>query len=288
MEPLWPRSLGGAMICSVVELSRTVRFCLNSPSRRAPAGEPPMTNTFAAWPPMRGLGRYYELTVTCRGEPDAASGYFLNIKLIDQAVRQHVLPGLEQTITAAHATADVPMGGLMRQIIADLQPPLRGSVAAATLRLTPRLSLTIRSNAMHEVLIRHQYEFSASHRLHVPRWDERRNRETFGKCNNPAGHGHNYKLEVAVIVSIDPHGRVPDVSQLDALVDQHVIEKLDHKHLNTDVVEFRALNPSVENIARVIHDLLEGPVAGVGSKLDEICIWETGKTVCTFRKSYYA
>lgn len=271
------------MICSVVELSRTVRFCLNSPSRRAPAGEPPMTNTFAAWPPMRGLGRYYELTVTCRGEPDAASGYFLNIKLIDQAVRQHVLPGLEQTITAAHATADVPMGGLMRQIIADLQPPLRGSVAAATLRLTPRLSLTIRSNAMHEVLIRHQYEFSASHRLHVPRWDERRNRETFGKCNNPAGHGHNYQLEVVAAAAVDEAGRVPAAEDLDAVVDRAVIERFDHKNLDVDVPDFRDRNSSVENIAMMIHALLRPALADIGLRLEEVSVWETAKTVCTYR-----
>lgn len=271
----------------VVELTRTVRFCLSDPAGPGWEAEP-KSNTFAGWPAMRGLGRYYELLVRCRGDVDPVSGYFLNIRHIDQAVRQAALPHLFAVVNGPGGSSAVAMGALMRRLSELIQPALGGSVESLRLALTPFYSLEIRSRDMDQVLLRHQYEFSASHRLHVPAWSEQKNKEVFGKCNNPAGHGHNYKLEVAVIVSIDPHGRVPDVSQLDALVDQHVIEKLDHKHLNTDVVEFRALNPSVENIARVIHDLLEGPVAGVGSKLDEICIWETGKTVCTFRKSYYA
>lgn len=243
-----------------------------------------MANTFAAWPPMRGLGRYYELTVTCRGQADPISGYFVNIRVIDQAVRQHVLPGLEEIIAAASAhPADLPMGGLMRRIIGWLQPPLRDAVAAARLSLTPRLSLTIRSHAMHEVLIRHQYEFSASHRLHVPQWDQRRNREVFGKCNNPAGHGHNYQIEVVAAAAIDAAGCVTAAEDLDAVVDRIVVERFDHKNLDVDVPDFQQRNSSVENIAMAVHGLLLAPLADVGLRLEEVSVWETGKTVCTYR-----
>lgn len=292
------------MICDVIELSRTVRFCLNGPGESSPA---PTDNTFAAWPPMRGLGRYYELTVTCHGEADPVSGYFLNIKVIDQAVRDAVLPHLEQVIARQPATASLPMGELMRRILALLQPALNNAVAAVRLSLTPYLSLALQhaatpttfatpatfntpaaerhamSSQAHEVLIRHQYEFSASHRLHVPQWDEAQNKQVFGKCNNPAGHGHNYRVEVVAGAAIDADGHLPPIETLDAIVNAVVIERYDHKNLNVDVDDFKAGNSSVENIAVAAHSLLRDPLAQAQLDLKEVSVWETGKTVCTYR-----
>ncbi len=274
----------------MIELSRTVRFCLNGPGVK---DRPATDNTFAAWPPMRGLGRYYELSVTCRGEPDPVSGYFLNIKVIDQAVREQVLPALEQMIAEQPTSADLPLGDLMRRIASLLQPPLHNSVAAVRLHLTPYLSLTIgrphsRSHPVPAsqsptVLIRHQYEFSASHRLHVPQWDDTKNQQVFGKCNNPAGHGHNYRVEVVAAATIDVHGRIPPVQILDHIVDQTVIQRYDHKNLDVDVDDFQGGNSSVENIAVMIHSLLRGPLEHAGLSLEEVSVWETGKTVCTYR-----
>ncbi len=101
----------------------------------------------------------------------------------------------------------------------------------------------------------------------------------------PASHGHNYRVQVVVRVPIDPAGRTADSAELDAIVNRHAIELLDHKHLNSDVPQFAELNPSVENIVRVIWDMLNGPLAelGGGSVLDELSVWETSKTVCTYR-----
>lgn len=138
---------------------------------------------------------------------------------------------------------------------------------------------------MDHVLIRQRYEFSAAHRLHVPGLSDQENREVFGKCNNPAGHGHNYQIEVAVRLPIDPEGQTADAGQIDAIVNQHAIELLDHKHLNTDVPQFAGLNPSVENIVKIIWDMLAGQFNGLGSgaELDELKVWETSKTVCSYR-----
>lgn len=278
----------------MIELCRTVRFCLSDGSTSGGSGgadvplATPRHNTFSAWPAMRGLGRYYELHVCCRGEADPTTGYFLNIKHIDEAVREHVLPDLEQWVADPQRDPyDAPMGELMRRIAVLLEQPLQGAVAQVTLQLTPMLSLTLRSHDMDRVLVRQQYEFSAAHRLHVETLSDQENRAVFGKCNNPAGHGHNYRLEVAVSAPIDPLGRALGAEELDAVVDRHVTEHLDHKHLNLDVPEFKDLNPSVENIAKVVWDLLAPhiPAAGPaeGAKLDAISVWETGKTVCTYR-----
>jgi 6-pyruvoyltetrahydropterin/6-carboxytetrahydropterin synthase len=271
----------------MLELSRTVRFCVNDPppAKAQARGEAPRDNTFAAWPPMRGLGRYYELDVTCRGQADAQTGYFINIKLIDQAVLKHALPCIHRALTGADGSPDVPIGQLMREMLAALQPALRHSVVCIELGLTPTYKIALRSHDMDHVLIRQRYEFSAAHRLHVPGLSDQENRDIFGKCNNPAGHGHNYRLQVVVRLPIDPDGRTADIEQVDALVNRHAIEQLDHKHLNTDVPQFAGLNPSVENIVKVIWDMLVnqfGPL-GPGAALDELSVWETSKTVCTYR-----
>ncbi len=271
----------------MLEVSRTVRFCVNDPPpANAKAGaESPRDNTFAAWPPMRGLGRYYELDVTCRGEADPQTGYFINIKLIDQAVHEHALPCINNALVNTQPSAALPIGKLMRQMLAGLQPALRGSVICIELGLTPTYTIALRSHDMDHVLIRQRYEFSAAHRLHVPELSDQENRDIFGKCNNPAGHGHNYQLQAVVRLPIDPQGQTADVQTIDALINRHAIEHLDHKHLNTDVPQFASLNPSVENIVKVIWDMLADRFDELGpnAALDELSIWETSKTVCTYR-----
>ena len=282
-----------SIISTMLELTRTVRFCLNGldPSRSRVEGEdergnPPATarNGYAGHPPMRGLGRYYELHVRCAGETDPVTGYFMNIREIDRATRRHVLPCLENLLDTTRPSSTIPMGTLMRRILELLQPPLQHTVTEATLQLTPFHNLSIRKHNMDTVTIRQHYEFAAAHRLHVPTFTDQRNREVFGKCNNPSGHGHNYELEVAVSATIDRQGRVLRVEDLDAAVLEHVIEKLDHKHLNHDVPQFADLNPSVENIARVIFEMLTEPLARVGVALEEVSVWETRKTRCTYRR----
>jgi len=100
--------------------------------------------------------------------------------------------------------------------------------------------------------------FNAAHRLHNPKWSDEKNREVYGKCNNPNYHGHNYNLEVKVIGYVDEDtGYVMDAKILKNLIRTHVVDKFDHKNLNLDTEEFRNLNPTAENIARVIYEALK-------------------------------
>lgn len=262
----------------MLELSRTVRFCLNAPGGDTAA---PRTNTFSAWPATRGLGRYYELVVRCRGEADPATGYFINIKHIDTAVRDHAIPLFQDAAQRESTTGPAAVPALLQHTLASLQPALGHTVAGVELRLTPFVALALETSAMHHVLIKQRYEFSAAHRLHVPGYSGAQNRETFGKCNNPAGHGHNYQLEVVVRTPIRDDGRSLDVAELDTLVDQHVITPLDHKHLNVDVPAFANRNPSVEHIVETIWEMLDGQLPD-GGTLHELTVWETGKTACTY------
>ncbi len=263
----------------MLELSRTVRFCLNADG----GFEGGRHNTYAAWPAPRGLARYFELVVTCRGEADSVTGYFINIRDIDTAVRKHVLPNMSDAAQRERSGGPVRLGPLLFEMCDALQPALGHTVFSLALRLTPYTSVLVRVPDMPRfVNYKQRYEFSAAHRLHVPGLSEAENRDVFGKCNNPAGHGHNYTLEVVVRVPVDEAGRSLDIADLDAAVDRHVVTPLDHKHLNHDVPAFADRNPSVENIAGVIWDMLAGNVPGAGD-LTEISVWETGKTVCTYR-----
>jgi 6-pyruvoyltetrahydropterin/6-carboxytetrahydropterin synthase len=116
--------------------------------------------------------------------------------------------------------------------------------------------------------------FNAAHRLHNPQWTDDRNREVFGKCNNPEFHGHNYELEVSVTGTIDPEtGYVMDVKLLADLIKAEVEQRFDHKNLNTQTQEFANLNPTAENIAVVIFQLLQ-PRLNPGLKL-KVKLYET-------------
>jgi 6-pyruvoyltetrahydropterin/6-carboxytetrahydropterin synthase len=99
--------------------------------------------------------------------------------------------------------------------------------------------------------------FNAAHRLFNASWSEARNDEVFGKCNNPNFHGHNYELVVKLSGEPDPEtGYVYDMKKLGAIIKSEIISKFDHKNLNLDVSEFTDLNPTAENIARVIWNKL--------------------------------
>lgn len=99
--------------------------------------------------------------------------------------------------------------------------------------------------------------FNAAHRLHNPAWDEAKNNEVFGKCNNPNYHGHNYELVVKLTGVPDPvTGYVIDLKILSDIIEKNVLDKFDHRNLNKDVPEFKDLNPTAENIVIVIYDLL--------------------------------
>lgn len=103
---------------------------------------------------------------------------------------------------------------------------------------------------------RHEH-FNAAHRLHNPEWSGEQNRRVFGQCNNPNYHGHNYELVVKVSGEIDQTtGFVVDLKWLSGLIQSEVCSRFDHKNLNLDTVEFEDLNPTAENIAMIIWQIL--------------------------------
>ncbi len=265
-------------------LRRSVRFCVNPPGRRAEEGGD--VNGYAAIPAMRGLGRQYEVEVVCAGEIDPGTGYLLNIKEIDRAVRASVIPGIVQ---ACERRADAEPGDVLPGLIGPLDALLGGRVSAVRWALSPYYSAEVAKADPSVVLLRQRFDFAASHRLHVPSMSDEANRAAFGKCNNPRGHGHNYQVEPTVAVRLSA-GRQPlALARLERIVDETLIRRFDHKHLNEDTPEFaytggRGTTSSVENIARVFYDLLAPAIrnASPDAELRSITVWETDRTSSTY------
>ena len=108
-----------------------------------------------------------------------------------------------------------------------------------------------------KVAIFRKEHFNAAHRLFVPSWDNKTNEEVFGHCNNPNYHGHNYELVVKVTGEPDPQtGYVMSLKLLSDIIREKVLEKFDHKNLNLDTAYFTNTNPTAENIAIVIYEIL--------------------------------
>lgn len=123
--------------------------------------------------------------------------------------------------------------------------------------------------------------FNSAHRLYNPNWDMKKNDEVFGLCNNPNYHGHNYELHLKVTGEIEAEtGYVIDMKILNDLLQKEIVERFDHRNINLDVPEFKNLNPTAENIAKVIYDILR-------AKLDQkfkiqVTLYETPRNYVVY------
>ncbi|MAT39154.1 MAG: 6-pyruvoyl tetrahydrobiopterin synthase [Ectothiorhodospiraceae bacterium] len=132
------------------------------------------------------------------------------------------------------------------------------------------------------VYVTRKEHFSAAHRLYNPEWSDEKNQEVFGKCNNPAGHGHNYYVEVTVVGEPDPEtGYVVDLKLLKRVIHDEVLSKVDHKNLNEDVSFLRGKIPTAENIAVGIWEQLIGKIPS--GSLHSVKLYETEKNIVEYR-----
>ncbi|TAD80246.1 MAG: 6-pyruvoyl tetrahydropterin synthase [Oscillatoriales cyanobacterium] len=155
-------------------------------------------------------------------------------------------------------------------------------IALSHIQLSPDASLVVdyRGQDMEADLTIHTH-FSAAHRLSLPSLTLQQNSEIYGKCARPSGHGHNYKLWVTVRGPIHPRtGMVIELNQLRELVDQEIIDHLDHTFLNQDIPAFEAIVPTAENIAIYIRDRLLQPIQELGVQLVKIRLDETDNNSC--------
>lgn len=120
-------------------------------------------------------------------------------------------------------------------------------------------------------------QFSAAHRYHSPALSEEENRRVFGLCNRPHGHGHNYRVDVTLEGTVDPvTGMVMNLADLDRLLQQVVVQPLDHTFLNHDVPHFQTTIPTCENVALFIHgELAHLRQQLAGARLVGVRVWES-------------
>jgi 6-pyruvoyltetrahydropterin/6-carboxytetrahydropterin synthase len=124
--------------------------------------------------------------------------------------------------------------------------------------------------------------FSAAHRLHNPDRDADWNKRTYDKCDNPAGHGHNYAIEVSVKGKIDPEtGMVIDLKKLKDIMRERVVDRVDHTNLNEDVDFLRGVIPTAENLACAFWQQL-APAISEG-ELYEVVLQETERNSVRYR-----
>jgi 6-pyruvoyltetrahydropterin/6-carboxytetrahydropterin synthase len=259
----------------VFKLTREVRFALCAPDD--PQLRQRATNSFAGYPSLTGIEPYLALQVTLAGELQNHSSYLRNIKEIDDVVRKRVIGRMIEFVHEPHATP--------RRLMDLLRDAWPGAMLAELrLCLSPFLSVGALASEYPMIRLSQTFEFCASHRLHNPALSDEENRRTFGKCNNPSGHGHNYQLMVTLVGTPGKNGILVDVPAMEKIVSDNVIEKLDHKNLNEQVAEFKNLIPSVENIAKIIYGMLKPALAFADAKLASVTVWETSKTWCEYEE----
>jgi len=232
-----------------------------------------------------GHGHNYELIVAMGGGLDG-DGMVLNLSDVKHAIRREVIQPLDfRFLNEAWPDFDLsrPDGRLptTEALALAIRERLAPHLPVVGLRLyeQPNLwadVLVDSSRPSMEAFLSIRTHFAAAHRLARPELSQAENEAIYGKCARPHGHGHNYLLDVTVRGPIDPRtGMVCDLAQLQALVDDLVVEPFDHTFLNKDIPHFAGCVPTAENIALHIADLLTQPIAGIGARLHKVRLQES-------------
>lgn len=243
----------------MVYLSRQVRFSAAHRYFLPSLSDQENQRLFGSCAGPSGHGHDYECEVTVRGETDPETGIVVNLADLKPLLEEAIVEPLDREfLTAQHpfCRGQVPTGENLSRLIWHCLEASMAGFQLYRVRLAESAHLYVdclRKDNDLMVFLTRSYEFSAAHRLHSFHLTDERNQEIFGKCNSPYGHGHNYKLEVTVEGPVDERtGMMVDLPYLDCVVNEEVLARYDHKNLNMDTEEFRELNPTTENLVKVI------------------------------------
>jgi len=269
------------------KLARKVRFSINPfPSTRLRAGLSEQSqgfNSFASKPAGEGLSIFLELSVELVGSVEPTTGFVVNVSDIDSSVRRFVVPIFAEAIRADFQQARhiglYAIAELLREAWNRLADKF-GTVSLnkLSLKLNPFREVAMDSQQSNMIYFSEKFEFAATHKLWNDNFSQQRNFEVFGKCANPTGHGHNYIVDVTVKKPIEHNDFC--IGDFEKIVDDEFIKLVDHKNLNVDVTEFRATNPTVENIASFAWNSLAGKFGE--ASLHCVTVWETDRMYCSY------
>lgn len=238
-----------------------------------------------------GHGHDYTVDVTVRGEVDPRTGMVVNISQLKPILQAVIVEPLDREFLSIRhpvCRGNVPTSENLVRILWD---GLEHALAAAhlpaqmhRLHLAENDVLSVdccRRDSEPMVLLTRSYEFCAAHRLHSPHLSDEENQALFDKCNNPYGHGHNYRVEITVQGDVDARtGLMVNLNDLDRIVEEEVVRRYDHRNLNAEAEEFRELNPSSENLVKVIWRRLERRL--LSPTLYKVCVRETDRNVFSY------
>lgn len=270
-----------------VRMTRRVTFSAGHRYWYANLSESENRRLFGPWASPYNHGHNYVLDVEVEGSVDPETGMVVNIKRVDDVLKAGVLRQLDLKSLndeVFEPGASEPYFGNRAPSLENLLPFLWRNLFG----LPPECRLTgVRLYEMPgfygeidpqmNVTLTRTYEFAASHRLHSGALGSQRNLDLYGKCNNPAGHGHNYVLEVTVGGQPNPEtGFLCDLDALDRAVHRLVVDRYDHKNLDVDVPELLGTITTSENVAGAIFRALDGHLP---AELRRIRLWETARNL---------
>lgn len=235
---------------------------------------------FGRWASRFNHGHNYVLDVTVEGAVSRDTGMVVNIKRVDDILQELIVDVCNQKSlndeVPALAGKVTCLENLLKWIWEFLPAHLPSQARLVALRLEEMPTFYAEMNTSTLTLTR-SYEFAAAHRLDAPSLSPEENLRLFGKCNNPAGHGHNYVLEVTVAGAPDPvTGMTVDLGLLDEVVEREVVDRYDHMNLNEDIEEFRGRPTTSEIVVSEIFARLENTVPGV---LKRVRLFETARNM---------
>lgn len=236
---------------------------------------------FGQWASPYNHGHNYVLWVAARGEVDPVNGMVVNIKWIDDVLKERVIQRFDQKSindeVPAFEEASPSLENLLRHFASELRD-LPGGAQLCHLKIEEHPLLYAEWDADTSMItITRVYEFAASHRLHSDALPPEENLRLYGKCNHVHGHGHNYLLEVTITGEPDATtGMIADLGQLDAVVEREILDRYDHRNLDVDVPELQGQPTTSEVVAQRIFDRLVGQVP---ARLHRVRLHETARNI---------
>ena len=261
------------------KLTRQVRFSVNPFLAENHRGY----NSFASRPSGEGLSIFLELSAEVTGPVDPATGFVVNVSEIDRNVREFAVPIFAERIKKNFQAAKHIGLAEIVELLRSTWDRLVGKFGTAklselSLKLNPFRKIIVNSKDINMVLFCEKFEFAAMHKLWNDDFSEQQNMKVFGKFANPAGHGHNYIVEVTLQMPSNRNDFF--IAHFEKVVDDELIKLLDHRNLNADLEFFKKNNPTVENIATLAWNRLKGKFDK--AKLHRVTVWETDKTYCSY------
>ncbi len=259
-------------------LVRKVRFSVEPFGGGASSG----ANSYGGKPCGEGLSLFFELSVGLAGQSDKDTGFVVNVMDIDNIVREYAVPVFAKNVRKTFQEAKQLTLSQTAGLLASLRDVLKNKFDGAILielglQLNPYRNIAFDCEDTKMYYFSEKFEFAAMHKLWNEQFSEQKNFEVFGKCANPAGHGHNYVVEVTIKTATDSDICIGDFERV---VDGEFVKLVDHKNLNADVSQLADINPTIENLAEFAWKKLNDKFAP--AKLHSISIWESDRTFCTY------